>query len=280
MTGKRGKFRILDTDRDKRLSINEMMLTIENAFDIYLEEEDITVLYENFNLDLNQDMYLTPDELNRVKPQQIQAYLQEFVAQSPSKKSRFSQQVWLKPSTSTDLIFKKVQDRVQELMQVPTELIMSSSFQVVRYGPHGHYNAHLDSSQLEEASQCCSEEVKSNCRLCRYATILFYLNDVTEGGETAFPLANNISYDIHKFREEHLVNLQRFCSKANLIVKPEKGKIILWYNHFVDEETGGLGALDELTWHGGCPVLQGEKWVANFWIIASEKASKNIKSEP
>eukprot|EP00638_Chattonella_subsalsa_P018920 CAMPEP_0117889698 /NCGR_PEP_ID=MMETSP0950-20121206/22773_1 /TAXON_ID=44440 /ORGANISM="Chattonella subsalsa, Strain CCMP2191" /LENGTH=257 /DNA_ID=CAMNT_0005748591 /DNA_START=332 /DNA_END=1105 /DNA_ORIENTATION=- len=257
MTGKRGKFRILDTDRDKRLSINEMMLTIENAFDIYLEEEDITVLYENFNLDLNQDMYLTPDELNRVKPQQIQAYLQEFVAQSPSKKSRFSQQVWLKPSTSTDLIFKKVQD-----------------------SPHGHYNAHLDSSQLEEASQCCSEEVKSNCRLCRYATILFYLNDVTEGGETAFPLANNISYDIHKFREEHLVNLQRFCSKANLIVKPEKGKIILWYNHFVDEETGGLGALDELTWHGGCPVLQGEKWVANFWIIASEKASKNIKSEP
>ena len=29
--------------------------------------------------------------------------------------------------------------------------------------------------------------------LIRYVTILFYLNDVEEGGETAFPMADNVT---------------------------------------------------------------------------------------
>ena len=33
--------------------------------------------------------------------------------------------------------------------------------------------------------------------LFRYITILYYLNDVEEGGETAFPMADNATLDIH-----------------------------------------------------------------------------------
>ena len=33
-------------------------------------------------------------------------------------------------------------------------------------------------------------------------------------------------------------NLAQNCHKSNLVVKPEKGKAILWYNHFLDEKTG------------------------------------------
>mgnify|MGYP000132118441 CR=1 FL=1 len=33
-------------------------------------------------------------------------------------------------------------------------------------------------------------------------------------------------------------NLAQNCHKSNLVVKPEKGKAILWYNHFLDEKSG------------------------------------------
>lgn len=36
-------------------------------------------------------------------------------------------------------------------------------------------------------------------------TILFYLNDVEEGGETAFPVANNntLDYQVHKLKKNN-----------------------------------------------------------------------------
>ena len=44
----------------------------------------------------------------------------------------------------------------------------------------------------------------------------------------------------------------------------------MWYNHKINETTGWLGMLDVMTWHGGCPVVKGEKWIANFWIKATD----------
>lgn len=40
-----------------------------------------------------------------------------------------------------------------------------------------------------------SVEVKFLLFLLRYVTILYYLNDVEEGGETAFPVADNETFD-------------------------------------------------------------------------------------
>ena len=37
-------------------------------------------------------------------------------------------------------------------------------------------------------------------------TVLFYLNDVEEGGETAFPLANNDTYDVEVSMNQGGVN--------------------------------------------------------------------------
>ena len=35
----------------------------------------------------------------------------------------------------------------------------------------------------------------SYCWFCRYLTVLYFLNVVEEGGETAFPIADNKTYD-------------------------------------------------------------------------------------
>ena len=79
-----------------------------------------------------------------------------------------------------------------------------------------------------------------------------------------------------KLRVEHKVNLQRYCDDAPLVVKPQRGKVILWYNHFVDEESGWLGSMDHLTWHGGCPVVKGKKWIANFWIKVTDDRKEDL----
>lgn len=99
----------------------------------------------------------------------------------------------------------------------------------------------------------------------RYITILIFLNNVTKGGETAFPVADH----------EELLQAQNFskdlsknCEKASLVVKPVKGNALFWYNNVLDEKTGKMGEADKLSLHGGCDVIDGEKWVANMWINA------------
>jgi hypoxia-inducible factor prolyl 4-hydroxylase len=74
---------------------------------------------------------------------------------------------------------------------------------------------------------------------------------------------NYFSQDITK---QELFNLNQKCGAPGISVKAETGKAIIWYNHFVDPESGWLGEQDVHTYHGGCPVRKGEKWVANFWI--------------
>ena len=75
---------------------------------------------------------------------------------------------------------------------------------------------------------------------------------------------------------ENVCNLAKNCHKANVVVKPEKGKAILWYNHKVNNMTGWMGQLDTFSFHGGCDVKRGTKWIANNWISLSEDREKDI----
>lgn len=70
-------------------------------------------------------------------------------------------------------------------------------------------------------------------------------------GETNFPLAGTrpLSDDVD----------YADCSKG-MSVKPEANKVILFYNLLPN------GNMDERSLHGGCDVISGTKWSANFWI--------------
>lgn len=69
----------------------------------------------------------------------------------------------------------------------------------------------------------------------RISTIILYLNDVEHGGETFFP-------------------------KLNFSVSPRKGRAV-YFEYFYNDKN-----LNELTLHGGAPVITGEKWVATQWM--------------
>lgn len=50
--------------------------------------------------------------------------------------------------------------------------------------------------EYTEAKPCCHHAgpQANGCRLCRFITILYYLNHVEEGGETAFIVADNATF--------------------------------------------------------------------------------------
>ncbi|TXC92200.1 2OG-Fe(II) oxygenase [Metabacillus litoralis] len=69
----------------------------------------------------------------------------------------------------------------------------------------------------------------------RISTLVMYLNDVELGGETYFP-------------------------KLNFSVSAKKGMAV-YFEYFYNDQT-----LNELTLHGGAPVLIGDKWAATQWM--------------
>ncbi|RDX83853.1 Prolyl 4-hydroxylase 1, partial [Mucuna pruriens] len=82
----------------------------------------------------------------------------------------------------------------------------------------------------------------------RIATMLMYLSDNIEGGETYFPMVGSGE-----------------CSCGGklvkgLSVKPIKGNAVLFWSMGLD------GQSDPNSVHGGCEVISGEKWSATKWM--------------
>lgn len=188
----------------------------------------------------------------------------------PQQRIRLSQQTWLKVTEDTDPVLQELQERVILLTKLPRVFIEhSEELQVVKYGVHGHYHAHYDSTDERDfpASRCCKGD-PGNCSLCRYMTVLYYLNDVTRGGETAFPVADEEDFNRTDYHEKDRSNLSSHCYDSNVLVRPRKGTAVMWYNHMISNVTGLLGPQDVRSLHGGCDVLEGYKWIANNWINA------------
>ncbi|CAH1058170.1 hypothetical protein PAECIP111894_04343 [Paenibacillus pseudetheri] len=117
----------------------------------------------------------------------------------------------------------RIEKRFSQIMNIPIE--HGDGLQVLLYIPGQEYLPHHDFfTQTSRAS--------SNNRI---STLVMYLNDVEEGGETAFPM-------------------------LNLTVSPNKGMAV-YFEYFYDNHE-----LNESTLHAGTPVIKGEKWVATMWM--------------
>ena len=76
----------------------------------------------------------------------------------------------------------------------------------------------------------------------RFATLLLYLNEGMEGGETEFP---------------RWVNAK---TSDGLRVVPQRRKAALFYNQLPD------GNMDERSHHAALPIKNGEKFLINLWV--------------
>jgi hypothetical protein len=116
-----------------------------------------------------------------------------------------------------------------------TSIDEAEDLQVVRYKPNGFYKPHYDACCYGS----CSTDNNNGKRLLtttqRKKTLLVYLNDEFEGGETIFPNLN----------EKY---------------KLKKGDAILFNN------MNWFGYCTPLALHGGDVVQSGEKWICNIWL--------------
>ncbi|XQY93861.1 2OG-Fe(II) oxygenase [Metabacillus sp. HB246100] len=122
----------------------------------------------------------------------------------------------------TDVV-TRIERRVAQVMNIPYE--HGEGLQILNYQIGQEYKAHFDFF-------ASSSKPVSNPRI---STMVMYLNDVEEGGETYFP-------------------------KLNFSVSPHKGMAV-YFEYFYDNQE-----LNDLTLHGGGPVINGDKWAATQWM--------------
>lgn len=121
-----------------------------------------------------------------------------------------------------------IDERIARLTSIPAT--HGESLQILRYNIDGKYEPHHDWFDPNDSST--PSRIASGGQ--RIATVVLYLNDVEQGGDTAFP-------------------------SLKLQVKPKTGRAL-----FFEYQNN-----DERCKHGGSPVKQGTKWIATKWLRVS-----------
>ncbi|MES2530330.1 MAG: 2OG-Fe(II) oxygenase, partial [Pseudomonadota bacterium] len=133
--------------------------------------------------------------------------------------------------------------RMAELMNLP--VAHGEGLQVLHY-PEGAGSApHFDF--LVPSNAANRESVARSGQ--RVSTLVTYLNDVPEGGETVFPA-------------------------VGWTVSPQRGHAV--YFEYCNE----AGEVDHASLHASRAVLRGEKWVATKWMRARPFVSAEAQAKP
>lgn len=103
----------------------------------------------------------------------------------------------------------------------------------MNYGLGGSILTHRDSDDSNLDNPIYSESWHNGGP--RLATVMIWMTDVTDGGRTIF-------------------------DGAQVSVSTRPGSALVWWNIRSD------GSLDSRNHHMGCPVVRGNKWIANKWV--------------
>ncbi|XP_029948681.1 transmembrane prolyl 4-hydroxylase [Salarias fasciatus] len=265
-------FNLLDINQDGQLQLHEILTHSRVRDGIWLTPENLKEIYAGLKADKDNNGLLSLEEFRLLSNDAFQRFLLKRGVKR-SQLVRNSRHTWLYQGKGAHQVLQDLKERVTRLTRLPPTLVdLSEPLQVVRYEEGGHYHAHHDSGPVYPETACTHTRLAANTSTpfetsCRYITVLFYLNSVDGGGETAFPVADNRTYDEVSLiqNEVDLLDTRRNCDKSNLRVKPTKGTAVFWYNYLSDGR-GWVGEQDEYALHGGCVVTRGTKWVANKWI--------------
>ncbi|ESW29863.1 hypothetical protein PHAVU_002G104900 [Phaseolus vulgaris] len=146
-----------------------------------------------------------------------------------------------------DKIVRNIEKKIADFSFIPVE--HGEGLQVLHYEVgqkyEPHYDYFLDDFNTKNGGQ-------------RIATVLMYLTDVEEGGETVFPAAKG------NFSSVPWWNELSDCGKKGLSIKPRRGDALLFWSMKPD------ATLDSSSLHGGCPVIKGNKWSSTKWLRVNE----------
>jgi prolyl 4-hydroxylase len=211
-------------------------------------QPQMNIIKRSFN-DNNYTIYiieniLTDDECNTIMHQSIPHLKRSgTISKNSVSNTRTSYNTFLKHDMfqkekdtiayahSTLSILDKIDNICVNISKKPK--VNQEPLQVVRYQKSQYYNPHYDCCVPIESDLCKQDYTNGGFR---YSTLLIYLNDVEDGGETEFPL-------------------------INFKMKPKRGCGIYFFNVTKSENT-----FHKLSKHAALPLQKGEKWVCNKWI--------------
>lgn len=184
------------------------------------------------------DDILTPEECSAIIEKAAPHMKMAGVSAMPGQKG-FEKGVYKGRTNSSHWIdkaeFPEVCERIA--VMIGCSVAHFEKMQVIHYKVGEEYKFHYDAydrTDKEKYKHFCSE------RGNRIKTALIYLNEVEEGGETAFN-------KILPFGE-------------HLTVAPKAGRAVVFHNVNYD------GSLNKYSSHAGLHVIKGEKWAFNLWL--------------
>ncbi|XP_020875296.1 probable prolyl 4-hydroxylase 8 isoform X1 [Arabidopsis lyrata subsp. lyrata] len=237
------------------MDLTTIVQTIEESRESYGDEEDgngdrwleviswepRAFVYHNF---------LTNEEcehlISLAKPSMVKSKVVDVkTGKSIDSRVRTSSGTFLK--RGHDEIVEEIENRISDFTFIPIE--NGEGLQVLHYEVGQKYEPHhdyfFDEFNVRKGGQ-------------RIATVLMYLSDVDEGGETVFPAAKGNISDVPWWDE-----LSQ-CGKEGLSVLPKKRDALLFWSMKPD------ASLDPSSLHGGCPVIKGNKWSSTKWFHVHE----------
>ena len=176
--------------------------------------------------------FITSDEAQKIKeiagPNLQDSTTVGSVSQPQIRKSKTA---WISKSNP---VARDIINRVCQITGKP--FANCEDLQVVYYGPGNYYKYHNDSCCDNHES--CAKFFKRGGQ--RLHTMLIYVNDGYEGGETHFPNLNK------KFKP------------------PQYSGVLFNSMNDQGDKCHPLGR------HAGMPITQGEKWICNIWTRERE----------
>ncbi|KAM2020525.1 hypothetical protein ACFX16_042653 [Malus domestica] len=198
-------------------------------------------IYHNF-LSKEECDYL----INLAKPHMVKSSVVDSkTGKSKDSRVRTSSGMFLK--RGRDKIIRDIEKRIADFTFIPVE--HGEGLQILHYEVGQKYDAHFD---------YFLDEFNTKNGGQRVATLLMYLSDVEEGGETVFPAAKGNISSVSWWNE------LSECGKQGLAVKPKMGDALLFWSMRPD------ATLDPSSLHGGCPVIIGNKWSSTKWMHLEE----------
>eukprot|EP00898_Chlorokybus_atmophyticus_P003029 jgi/Chlat1/3727/Chrsp259S03881 len=188
--------------------------------------------------------FLTDEEcdhlVNLAKPQlQKSMVVDSSTGKSVPSDIRTSSGMFL--SRGQDEMVTRIEKKIADWTMIPAE--HGEGLQVLHYEIGQKYDAHFD---------WFNDKFNTRNGGQRIATVLMYLTDVEEGGETTFPTSTKSAEEASKHWSP--------CASRGVAAKPKKGDALLFWSMTLE------GKEDHDSLHAGCPVIIGDKWSATKWM--------------
>ena len=188
--------------------------------------DPILYVVDNFLSNVECDAFIEASE-GKLQPSTVINLDNEF-----QHENRTSENCWIEHDAND--IVHEVSKRFSILVQMPIR--NAEQYQLVYYKKGAQYKPHFDSFDYE------TEEGKKYWEPGgqRMITVIAYLNDVEEGGETGFP-------------------------ELGINIPPKKGDAVVFHNT-LPNDAATHPKINPRSLHGGMPVIKGEKWMVNLWF--------------